>query len=542
MSTEFEHSGPIRINGLLAALGTDEQRLLSRLTDLEFDDADVRCLGVLSARLDDFHQQFSAQRDDLRYTASTSGDSPVTPELLDRLRKSHSICCSSGNGGPYDKAYVRNRVAIGMAQQRLGLTLDANLGAYRRYLTQLMPLLWEISNNDFTELEASLSAILKVIMFDIGIMSDTYSGVEQWQVAREITAQTLSVFEPKSISTTTKFLFSLAVELSAALKVRYAMVARISGPDAIEAFPLAVTDNGEPLDSFSYRIPGTPCAVTIEQGLTIYNNEVQMLFPDALMVSKMGAKSYAGISLFGHAGALLGILAVFDDAPFIDTGKITRLLSIFALRAATEIERLQVEDALTESEVRFRTSFNQAAVGIVHMARDGRFLRVNDQFCKILGYDQNALIGRHFMGIFLPVDISESHLVLEKLLDNPEQSIKFDQRLIREDGTQLWGQITVSCTIDEAEELSYFVIVIEDISERKRLEGMLHISNRVLASSGNGFVITDARQPLNPIIFANPAFCRLSGYALEEVLGRDILFLQNSDADQQGIGDATFCN
>jgi len=57
-------------------------------------------------------------------------------------------------------------------------------------------------------------------------------------------------------------------------------------------------------------------------------------------------------------------------------------------------------------------------------------------------------------------------------------------------------------------------------------------TDRVLALSGSGFVITDARQPHNPIIFANPAFCRLSGYALDEILGRDILFLQNSQ-DQQ---------
>lgn len=533
MSIEFDHSGLIDINVLLAALGTDEQRLLSRLTELEFGDADVRRLGVLSARLDDFHHQFSAQGHDLPYTASTSGHAPIAPELLERLRHAH--CCSSGNNERYDKEYVRNRIAIGVAQQRLGLTLEANLATYRRYLTQLMPLLWEISDHDFTELEASLSAILKVILFDIGIMSDTYSAVERRQIAREITTQTLSIFEPASISATTKSLFSLTAELSVELKVRYAMVARIPARDASEAFPLAATDNGEPLDISSYRIQGTPCAVTIEHGLTIYDNEVQTLFPDALTASKKGVRSYAGIPLFGHTGAQLGILAVFDDAPFIDTGKITRLLSIFALRAAAEIERLQVEQALMESELRFRTAFNQAAVGIVHMAGDGRFLRVNDQSCKMLGYAQGALTGRHFMEISVPGDISESHLVLAKLLGDPDQSIKFDQRLIREDGSQLWGQITASCVLDEAAELAYFVIVIEDISERKRLEGMLHISNRVLASSGSGFIITDASQPLNPIIFANPAFCRLSGYTLDEVLGRDILFLQNSDADQQQL-------
>lgn len=195
MSIEFDHSGLIDINVLLAALGTDEQRLLSRLTELEFGDADVRRLGMLSARLDDFHHQFSAQGHDLPYTASTSGHAPIAPELLERLRHAH--CCSSGNNERYDKEYVRNRIAIGVAQQRLGLTLEANLATYRRYLTQLMPLLWEISDHDFTELEASLSAILKVILFDIGIMSDTYSAVEIRQIAHDGDDADLTLYRAK---------------------------------------------------------------------------------------------------------------------------------------------------------------------------------------------------------------------------------------------------------------------------------------------------------------------------------------------------------
>lgn len=370
MSIEFDHSGLIDINALLAALGTDEQRLLSRLKNLEFGDADLRRFGVLGSRLNDFNHQFNALDHALLYSASASDHAPFSPELPECLRHAHSICCFPSEGARYDKQYVRNRIAIGIAQQRCGLTLDANLAVYKRYLTRLMPLLWEISNHDFTEYETSLSAILKIILFDIGIMSDTYSGIQRLQMARAIPTGTSGVFEPASISAT-KSLFSLAAELSMALKIRYAMVARISGHDAIEAFPLAMTDNGEPVNHPSYRIQGTPCAVTIEHGLTIYDNGVQALFPDALMASKMCIKSYAGVPLFGHTGALLGILAVFGNTPFIDRDKIARLLSIFALRVATDIERLQVEQALMESEIRFRASFNRVAVGIAHVAGDG---------------------------------------------------------------------------------------------------------------------------------------------------------------------------
>ncbi|NMM27633.1 MAG: EAL domain-containing protein [Glaciimonas sp.] len=183
MSKEFDHSGLIDISRLLAALGIDEQHLWLRLNELEFGDADVHRLGVLSARLDDFHHQFSTQHHDFPNAASTTGHSSLAPELLARLWRAHCICSSSSNSERYDKEYVRNRIAIGMAQQHLGLTSEASVAAYRHYLAQLMPLLWEISNHDFTEFETLLSAILKVILFDMGIMSAAYSSVEKLEMA-----------------------------------------------------------------------------------------------------------------------------------------------------------------------------------------------------------------------------------------------------------------------------------------------------------------------------------------------------------------------
>jgi len=64
------------------------------------------------------------------------------------------------------------------------------------------------------------------------------------------------------------------------------------------------------------------------------------------------------------------------------------------------------------------------------------------------------------------------------------------------------------------------------------LDAMPQLSARALAASSNGVLIADARQPSCPIIYANPAFCRITGYALEELLGRGCLFLQDVDGEQ----------
>ncbi|WP_162249902.1 EAL domain-containing protein [Massilia sp. Root351] len=64
------------------------------------------------------------------------------------------------------------------------------------------------------------------------------------------------------------------------------------------------------------------------------------------------------------------------------------------------------------------------------------------------------------------------------------------------------------------------------------LDAMPQLSARALAASSNGVLIADARQPSCPIIYANPAFCRITGYGQDELLGRDCLFLQDTDGEQ----------
>ena len=64
-------------------------------------------------------------------------------------------------------------------------------------------------------------------------------------------------------------------------------------------------------------------------------------------------------------------------------------------------------EALRASEERFRATFEQVAVGITHVARDGRFLRINRKFCDIVGYVQAQLLQRTFQDITHPDDLDD---------------------------------------------------------------------------------------------------------------------------------------
>ncbi len=73
------------------------------------------------------------------------------------------------------------------------------------------------------------------------------------------------------------------------------------------------------------------------------------------------------------------------------------------------------------------------------------------------------------------------------------------------------------------------------LAERQRIAANLLLLERAIASSADGVIIADPTQPDNPIIYVNPAFEQLTGYSKEEVLGRNLRFLQGDDVDQPGL-------
>jgi PAS domain S-box-containing protein len=72
---------------------------------------------------------------------------------------------------------------------------------------------------------------------------------------------------------------------------------------------------------------------------------------------------------------------------------------------------------------------------------------------------------------------------------------------------------------------------------RPASEEMRRLLDRAVAASSNGIVITDPRMPDDPIVYVNPAFERISGYPVDEVLGHNCRFLQGEDRDQPALDE-----
>ncbi|MGJ5629400.1 PAS domain S-box protein [Nostoc sp. CALU 1950] len=130
----------------------------------------------------------------------------------------------------------------------------------------------------------------------------------------------------------------------------------------------------------------------------------------------------------------------------------------------------ETEVALRESEERFRTIFNQAAVGISLVALDGQFLQINSALCEITGYSHEELIQMNFEEITHPDDLEVDWENSRRVLAKEISGYSLEKRYIRKDGSIVWVNLTSSAVWNANGQPKYALGIIEDISERKRVE------------------------------------------------------------------------
>jgi two-component system sensor histidine kinase EvgS len=127
----------------------------------------------------------------------------------------------------------------------------------------------------------------------------------------------------------------------------------------------------------------------------------------------------------------------------------------------------QVEAELQESHNKFRSIFEQAAVGVARVSLDGTWLEVNTKLCAIVGYSQHALLEKNFQDIIHPEDLSKVQVAIHQLLNNEIRTYSREKRYYNQEGKIVWVNVTMSLVRDTDNEPDYFISIIEDITDQK---------------------------------------------------------------------------
>ena len=132
-------------------------------------------------------------------------------------------------------------------------------------------------------------------------------------------------------------------------------------------------------------------------------------------------------------------------------------------------ERQQREAALQESEDRFRSTFDAAAIGMALVSLEGRFVQANGALCSILGYTQAELQQKTFQGITYPDDLDTDLALLKELMAGTRDSYQMEKRYFHKDGRLIWILLSRSAVRDATGKVLYFIAQIQDITERRAL-------------------------------------------------------------------------
>ncbi|OFY85630.1 MAG: hypothetical protein A3F72_10715 [Bacteroidetes bacterium RIFCSPLOWO2_12_FULL_35_15] len=140
-----------------------------------------------------------------------------------------------------------------------------------------------------------------------------------------------------------------------------------------------------------------------------------------------------------------------------------------------KIEELKiVNKQLIESELKFRKLFEQAGVGVAQVgASTGGFLKINKKFADMLGYTIDEMLQLTFQELTHPDDLKENLHHQELLLQKKITEYSTEKRYFRKDGTIIWVMITVSPMWELEDGKEYHILIVQDITERKKIEQTL---------------------------------------------------------------------
>jgi|GEM_PF-1215554 PAS domain S-box-containing protein len=180
----------------------------------------------------------------------------------------------------------------------------------------------------------------------------------------------------------------------------------------------------------------------------------------------------------------------------------------------------QVKNSLRDSEERFRTAFENAAIGMSLTGTDGRFLKVNQALCDMVGYSLQELQTMNYKTIAYPDDLQNSQECMRSLLSGEHKSHLFEERYLHKHGHVIWTIVSTSLMRDAHQTPLYFITQIQEITQRKQAEEKIIQARDFYLKLFDNFPAMIWRSgPDAKCDYFNKAWLDFTGRAMEQEIG-----------------------
>jgi PAS domain S-box-containing protein len=174
-------------------------------------------------------------------------------------------------------------------------------------------------------------------------------------------------------------------------------------------------------------------------------------------------------------------------------------------------------ETVRRSEGRFRLAFDNAPIGMAIVGMNYRLRRVNPALSEALGYSQRELLERTFVDITHPDDQKKDKALATQLFRGEIPSYRLEKRFIRKDGQLIWLDLTALLMRDRENKPIYGLVMVEDITERKRAEEALRTSEEryrsFVVNSSEGIWRLEIERPIDTELTADEQLEMLQKFA-----------------------------